>query len=107
MTPLQRTHDQIAQACEPLNERIAQLERELAELRAATAWRPISEAPENVSVLIYIPRCEHYGDGIYRGLLVNMGTGRRWTCNALHMGTDIQSDYLPTHFMPLPKPPTL
>lgn len=74
-------------------------------LAAAQQWRPIETAPENESVLIYIPNCEHYGAGVYRGMLINMGTGRHWSANAVAMGRDLGGDLLPTHWMPLPESP--
>lgn len=86
-------------------------EAELAALRVALAhleaarWRPIAEAPENESVLIFIPHAEHYGPGIYRGMLVNMGTGAHWDSNAVSMGRSLGPDRAPTHFRPLPPPP--
>ena len=68
-------------------------------------WRQIDSAPTNQSVLIYIPNAEHYGEGIYRGMLVDMGTGKRWTTTALSMGRDCGTTWHPTHWMPLPSPP--
>src|SRR6185312_5594535 len=44
------------------------------EAEAKLTWRPIETAPRNESVLIFIPNCEHYGHGVYRGMLVDMGT---------------------------------
>lgn len=76
---------------------------EAAEQRQA--WQPIETAPTNQSVLIYIPNAEHYGDGIYRAILVDMGTGRRWMTIGLHVGRDICGGYEPTHWQPLPLPP--
>ena len=68
-------------------------------------WQPIATAPRNTSVLIFIPNAEHYGPGVYRGMLVDMGTGPHWDANALHMGGAIPWDYAPTHWMPFPEPP--
>lgn len=70
-----------------------------------TAWQPIETAPKNESVLIYIPNAEHYGVGVYRGMLVDMGTGPHWSANAVAMGRDLGRDTMPTHWMPLPVPP--
>ena len=69
-------------------------------------WQPISTAPKNESVLIFIPNAEHYGPGVYRGMLVDMGTGPHWSANGLHMGKDCGTHYAPTHWMPLPAPPS-
>ncbi len=68
-------------------------------------WQPIETAPTNISVLVYIPNAEHYGEGIYRAILVDMGTGKRWHASTLHMGRDINPENRPTHWMPLPEPP--
>ena len=68
-------------------------------------WQPIETAPTNESVLIFIPNTEHYGEGIYRGLQVDFGTGKRWSVSGLHMGRDCGPDYLPTHWQPLPAAP--
>jgi len=68
-------------------------------------WQPIETAPKNESVLIFIPNAEHYGPGIYRGMLVDMGTGPHWDANALHMGRSCGWGNQPTHWMPLPEPP--
>jgi hypothetical protein len=68
-------------------------------------WKPIETCPENVSVLFFIPGAEHYGEPIYRGIRVNMGTGERWHTSAFAMGRDVPHDYKPTHWIPLPAPP--
>ena len=70
-----------------------------------TDWQPIETAPENQSVLVWVPQFEHYGKGVLRAILVNMGTGRRWTSTAWHVGRDIPHDDYPTHWMPIPSPP--
>lgn len=68
-------------------------------------WRPIETAPTNESVLIFIPNHEHYGIGVYRGMQVDMGTGRRWCANVVAMGRNLQPYQYPTHWMPLPAAP--
>lgn len=68
-------------------------------------WQPIETAPTNTSVLVFVPRAEHYGPGIYRAILVDMGTGRRWMTTGCHVGRDLGPDSQPTHWMPLPAPP--
>lgn len=78
---------------------------EAYEAARAEGWQPIETAPVNKSVLVYIPNAEHYGEGVYRGLQVDMGTGRRWQVNGLHMGRDCGHDQQPTHWMPLPSAP--
>lgn len=69
-------------------------------------WQPIGTEPYNQSVLVFIPNCEHYGHGVYRAIHVDMGTGKRWMTTAGGMGRDCGPDNHPTHWMPLPKPPT-
>lgn len=69
------------------------------------AWLPIESAPTNTSILIWVQLADHYGPGIYRAFLVDMGTGKRWHCTALHMGRDISGEWLPTHWRPLPAVP--
>lgn len=68
-------------------------------------WRDIETAPTNASVLVFIPDLEHYGPGIYRAILVDMGTGRRWHATTVAMGRDLGRDVQPTHWRPLPTPP--
>lgn len=71
----------------------------IAHLEAAQAandnWRPISEAPVNESVLVFIPNAEHYGHGVYRAIQIDMGTGRRWSVSGLHMGRDCGPEQQP------------
>jgi hypothetical protein len=79
---------------------------------AKAEWQPIDTAPVGESVLIYIPNADHYGEGIYRALLIESdwmkdGNGkhpRHWQTTGLHIGRDCVSQ-LPTHWMPLPDPP--
>ena len=68
-------------------------------------WQPIGTAPKNISVLGFIPNAEHYGHGVYRMMLVDMGTGLHWSVNGLHMGRDCGTENKPTHWMPLPDAP--
>jgi hypothetical protein len=79
--------------------------------RPALEWRPMSiEPPVNQSVLIYIPNAEHYGEGIYRAIWVESDwhpdKPRHWQTTGLHHGRDCLGDYQPTHWMPLPDPPS-
>jgi hypothetical protein len=76
----------------------------LAFLRAG-GWLPIETAPTNESVLIYVPSARHYGEGIYRAVLVDMGKGKRWHTSALLVGRDVTPEYTPTHWRPLPPAP--
>lgn len=70
------------------------------------AWLPVDEnTPVNESVLIYLPGYEHYGPPIYRAILVDMGTGRRWHVTALGMGRDLDPRDWPKWWQPLPAPP--
>lgn len=72
---------------------------------SATAWLPIDTAPVNVSVLIFVPDWDHYGPAIYRAILIDMGTGRRWNTTAWACGRDLGAACTPTHWMPLPEVP--
>lgn len=72
---------------------------------APAGWQDIWTAPVNQSVLVWLPNREHYGDPVYRAILVDMGTGRRWTVTGLSMGRDIGGGEEPTHWQPLPQPP--
>lgn len=67
------------------------------------AWQPISSAPSDVSILIYIPNAEHYGEGIYRA--IHSSEFNSWTTFGLHVGRAIGGDWQPTHWMPLPASP--
>ncbi len=68
-------------------------------------WQPIETAPVNQAVLIFIPNWEHYGHAVYRGMLVDMGTGKRWMSTAWASGRDLGANAQPTHWMNLPEPP--
>jgi uncharacterized protein DUF551 len=72
-------------------------------------WQSIETAPVNESVLIYIPNAEHYGEGIYRAIKKSVaGLGSVWMTTGLHHGSDnTREDYQPTHWMPLPDPPSI
>lgn len=77
-------------------------------------WQPIETAPVGESVLVYIPNADHYGEGVYRALLIESDWKtdkdgkhpRHWQTTGLHHGRDCLSQ-LPTHWMPLPDPPSL
>jgi len=71
-------------------------------------WQPIETAPVNESVLIFIPSpiAEHYGPAIYRGLQVEILNRRVWKVTGLHFGSDCGTSNHPSHWMPLPDPPT-
>lgn len=71
----------------------------------AAQWRPIAEAPTNTSIQIYLPLFEHYGPGIYRAILVDVGTGRRWHVTTVAMGSDLHHTDWPKWWRPLPSPP--
>lgn len=66
-------------------------------------WQPIETAPKDVSVFIYIPNAEHYGEGIYRAILSSeFGS---WSTFGLHVGRAVGASYQPTHWRPLFNPP--
>ena len=68
-------------------------------------WRTIESAPLNTSILVFIPNAEHYGEGIYRAIHVDMGTGKRWMTTGAHHGRDLGAGTQPTHWQPLPPLP--
>lgn len=68
-------------------------------------WQPIETAPVNESVLVYLPNWEYYGHAVYKAMLVDMGTGRRWMTTAWGCGRDLSADVIPTHWTRLPEPP--
>jgi hypothetical protein len=70
-----------------------------------STWQPIETARANESVLVWIPDAEHYGDPVYRAILVDMGTGRHWQTTGHAIGRDCPPYAQPTHWMPLPEPP--
>ena len=67
-------------------------------------WQPIETAPKNAPILVFIPDAEHYGPGVYRGMLVDNGKRAHWSTNAMNCGGDC-GHRTPTHWMPLPPPP--
>lgn len=73
-------------------------------------WQPIETAPTYESVFIYIPclAAQHYGDAIYRAIQIERGGPelRVWKVTGLHCGSEVQKGYEPSHWMPLPAPPT-
>ncbi|KQP53075.1 hypothetical protein [Methylobacterium sp. Leaf106] len=76
--------------------------------RAAEGWEPIETAPRNKAIQVYVPHLDYYGnEGVYAGMLVDMGTGLRWMTFAWAMGRDMNEEVLPTHWRPLPAPPAL
>ena len=66
-------------------------------------WQPIETAPEDKSVLIYIPNLS----GVYRGRLLsaNIDRYRHWSIAAATRGLELDDTLQPTHWMPLPEPP--
>ena len=87
---------------------ILDMQTEIERLRGERReWQPIESAPINESVLVYLPNWDHYGPGIYRAMLVDMGTGRRWMTTAWASGRDLNADVQPTHWMSLPPRPEI
>ncbi|HEV2097873.1 MAG TPA: hypothetical protein VGR45_02985 [Stellaceae bacterium] len=77
------------------------------EERERWRWRSVKDDPPpvNTSVLIWLPNWEHYGPGIYRAILVDMGTGKRWHTTAWAVGRDLGGDDWPELWRPLPELP--
>ncbi|KAB2709677.1 hypothetical protein [Brucella intermedia] len=70
-------------------------------------WLPIESAPTNKAIQIFIPNADYYGnEGVYAGMLVDMGTGRRWMTFGWSVSRDTGPDMLPTHWRPLPSAPS-
>lgn len=81
--------------------------RAALEVALAAMWRPIEEAPKNTAILIKLPNLDYYGNkSVYAGMLVDMGTGKRWMTFGYAIGRDIRPDDWPTAWMPLPAPPS-
>lgn len=70
-------------------------------------WLPIESAPKNKAIQIYIPNADYYGnDGIYAGILVDLGTGQRWATFGWAVARDLPPHMHPTHWRPLPSAPS-
>ena len=68
-------------------------------------WQPIETAPTNRAILIHLPDLDYYGnEGVYAGMLVDMGTGRRWMTFGWAVGRDVGNEY-PSAWRPIPAPP--
>lgn len=67
-----------------------------------SGWMPIDTCPVNTSVLIYLPRWEHYGPGIYRAIKCDMDGYKRWHTTAYACGRDLDPRDWPEWWMPLP-----
>lgn len=77
-----------------------------AEIADRDGWQPIETAPTNKAIQVYIPNLDYYGnEGVYAGMLVDMGTGRRWMTFAWAMGRDMVGETRPTRWRPLPAAP--
>ena len=69
-------------------------------------WRTIDSAPTNRAILIHIPRLDYYGNnGVYAGMLVDMGSGRRWITFGHAIGRDLGKDDLPDMWCEFPAAP--
>lgn len=77
-----------------------------AEAGSGDGWRPIETAPVNKAILIHLPNTDYYGnDGVYAGMLVDMGTGKRWMTFGWAAGRDVGPDNEPDGWQPLPAAP--
>lgn len=69
-------------------------------------WQPIETAPANTAILLHIPHLDYYGNnGVYAGMLVNMGTGARWMTFGHAIGRDLGPECKPDAWRPFPSPP--
>lgn len=92
---------------ESAESRIGALEKELSELRSATSWRPIDTAPKDGRDIIacrigYFPQTVRW---------VTWSGESRWCIDPECLGEQFNehwetTTYEPTHWMPLPQPPT-
>lgn len=74
--------------------------------KAEAGWQDISTAPTNQAIQIHVPGLDYYGNnGVYAGMLVDMGTGPRWMAFAWAMGRDLGPENQPTSWRHLPAPP--
>lgn len=74
-----------------------------ATLLEAGDWQTIETAPTNRAILIHLPGLDYYGNnGVYAGMLVDMGTGRRWMTFGWAIGRDVGIENLPDAWMPMP-----
>ncbi|WP_247997029.1 hypothetical protein [Brucella tritici] len=70
-------------------------------------WMPIESAPKNRAIQIFIPNADYYGnDGVYAGILVDLGTGQRWATFGWAVARDLPQHMHPTHWRHLPTPPS-
>ena len=66
-------------------------------------WQPIETAPTNKAILIHLPGLDYYGnDGVYAGMLVDMGTGRRWMTFGWGIGRNIGDENAPVAWREIP-----
>lgn len=69
-------------------------------------WLPIESAPTNRAIQIFIPNADYYGnDGVYAGILVDLGTGQRWATFGWAVARDLPPHMHPSHWRPLPSAP--
>jgi len=85
--------DRVTELAKQAQQRIAKLEAENAELRAATQWRPIEEAPRHGP---WMPVWTGYPRGWAKG---------HWSVFAEAWTDEDGEEICPTHFMPAPAPP--
>ncbi len=69
-------------------------------------WQPIESAPTNRAIMVHVPNTDYYGnDGVYAGMLVDMGTGRRWMTFGWAVGRDLGAENAPDAWAAMPFPP--
>ena len=70
-------------------------------------WQPIETAPEHDPILVWCPKINRGGDSAEVVILYrDDGEMCFWTNGGGNAGGDLYFDPLPTHWMPLPEPPT-
>lgn len=70
-------------------------------------WQPIETAPINKAILINVRNAEYYQNGgTYAGMLVDMGTGKRWYTFGWAIGRDLGPENKVVGWQEMPAPPT-
>lgn len=66
-------------------------------------WQPIETSPEFVPILIWVPEVNRGRDSAEVVIRVENSW---WTNGGPNAGADLDFEKPPTHWMPLPKPPS-
>lgn len=83
---------------------LTRLRAEVEELRKAREWRPIATAPKDGSRIMVIVR-GRVQFARWEPQSTNAKPRPFWM-HSLHMGERYNREHVPTHWQPLPQPPT-